>query len=290
MNLPPPARRLLRDGVTVAAVLVIGFVWWLVSFHDHQHDAMAYWSAGLDDPYRESVVGRRSTFLYSPAFAQVTWPLTWLPWEAFRALWATLNLGALVLLAGPVIAAVLLVFPGSPVIDEVSTGNIHLLLAAALFLAVRWPHAWAFPLLTKVTPGVAIAYLVGARHWRELATAVVVTVGISTLSLVTVPHLWLEWARVLVVSSGVPVSDSIAVVPGPLVLRTAVAGIVALAGGWLGWRWTVPVAAFIALPVPWSSGLSVLVAVVALWRRGWLTEPRPQRASQASSRTESASA
>lgn len=290
MNLSPLARRLVRDGLTVAAVLVVCFVWWLVSFHDYQHDAIAYWSAGLDDPYRESLVGRRSTFLYSPAFAQITWPLTWLPWEIFRALWGALNLGALVFLAGPVIAAVLLVIPGSPVIDEVSTGNIHLLLAAAIFLAFRWPHAWAFPLLTKVTPGIAIAYLAGARRWRDLATAVGVTAVVCALSLITVPHLWVEWARVLTASSGVPVSDSIAVVPGPLVLRTAVAGVVALVGGWLGWRWMVPVAALLALPVPWSSGLSVLVAVVGLWRRGWLTEPASQRDSHGSRRTESASA
>ena len=290
MSRAPLGRRLVRDGATVAAFLVIGFVWWLMSSNNYQHDAMAYWSAGLDDPYRESVVGRRSTYLYSPAFAQVTWPLTWLPWEAFRAMWAAANLGALVWLAGPLIGALLLLIPGSPVIDELSTGNIHLLLAAALVLATRWPGWWAVPLLTKVTPGVAVAYLLGAREWRHLLIALTVTAAVIGASFVTAPDLWFEWAGVLAVSSAVPVSDQIAVVPGPLVLRTAVAGCLAVAGGWMGWRWTVPVAALIALPVPWSSGLSLLVAVIALWRRGWLTDPRGQPASQGRSSTEAASA
>ena len=290
MKLSPRARRLVRDGAAVAAVVIIGFAWWLVSFNDYQYDAMAYWSAGLDDPYRESVVGRRGTYLYSPAFAQLVWPLGWLPWEVFRALWAALNLGALAWMAGPIIGALLLIVPGSPVIDEISTGNVHLLIAAALVLTLRWPGAWAFPLLTKVTPGVAIGYLVGARRWREMGVALAVTAAISLISLVTVPHLWFEWANVLAVSSSVAVSDHIAVIPGPMLLRAAVAGLIAIAGGWLGWRWTVPVAALIALPVPWSSGLSMLVAVIALWRHGLLTERRRQPASQGSSRTESASA
>lgn len=290
MRLSPRSRRLLRDGATMTAVLIIGFVWWLISFNDYQHDALAYWSAALDDPYRDSIVGRRSTFLYSPAFAQLVWPLSWLPWEVFRGLWAALNLGALVWLAGPIIAAVLLVIPGSPVIDEVSTGNIHLLLAAALVLAFRYPGSWAFPALTKVTPSVAIAYLLGARRWRQLAIAVALTAVISAVSFVTAPHLWFEWASVLAESSDVPVSDQIAVIPGTLVLRTAIAGTAAFLGGWLGWRWTIPVAAFIALPVPWSSGLSVLVAVIGLWRRGWLTEDRAQPASHGTSSTEAVSA
>lgn len=290
MILSPRSRRLLRDGVTLAAFVLIGFVWWLVSFNDYQYDAMAYWSAGLDDPYRESLVGRRSTYLYSPAFAQVTWPLTWLPWEVFRGLWAALNLGALIWLAGPIIAAVLLVIPASPVIDEVSTGNIHLLLAAALILSIRYPGAWAFPLLTKITPGVAIGYLVGARRWRELGVALGITAAIGVASLLTVPHLWFEWADVLVASSGVPVSGEMALIPGPLLLRAGIAGITAMVGGYLGWRWAVPVAAVLALPVPWSSGLSVLVAVIALWRSGHLTERSGHSTSQGSSRTEPASA
>lgn len=290
MNLSPWARRLLRDGATVAAVLIVGFVWWLVSFNDYQYDAMAYWSAGLDDPYRQSVVGRRSTYLYSPAFAQATWPLTWLPWEAFRALWAALNIGALVWLAGPVLAALLVIIPGSPVIDEVSTGNVHLLLALAIVVAVRWPGAWAFPLLTKVTPGVAIAYLVGARRWRSLGVAIGITMAISLVSFITVPQLWFAWVDVLATSSGVPVPGGIAVIPGSLVVRTLLAAAIAIVGGWLGWRWTMPVAATVALPVPWSSGLAVLVAVIGLWRRGLLIEPRDQPASQGSSSTASASA
>jgi hypothetical protein len=49
-------------------------------------------------------------------------------------------------------------------------------------------------------------------------------------------------------------------------MRTAIGAVLVLVGGRLGWRWTVPVAATLALPVVWSSGLSVLVALIPMYR------------------------
>ena len=276
MTITPKWRRLLRDAATVAGLVFIGFVWWLVSFGDYQLDARAYWAAGLDEPYLDALVGGSDAYLYSPAFAQLIYPLGQLPFEVFRGIWAALNLGALVWLAGPRLGALALIIPGSPVIDEVATGNIHLLIAAAIFASLWRPAAWAFPLLTKITPGVGTAYLLGARRWRALGEAVAVTAALSLVSFAIVPDLWFEWVRVLTSSTAVSVPDEIAVIPGPLAVRVAVAGLLALAGGVLGWLWLVPIAATIALPVPWSSGLSVLVAVLALWRRGRLVERRQE--------------
>jgi hypothetical protein len=156
----------------------------------------------------------------------------------------------------------------------VSTGNIHLLIAAAVVLAFRVPAAWAFPLLTKVTPGVGLLWLAGARRWRALAVAIGATALISLVSFVLAPGLWADWVEVLTGNVANRVPTEIAVIPGPLVVRSAAAAALVLVGGHLGWRWTVPVAATLALPVPWSSGLSVLVALVALARHGQLTEPR----------------
>ncbi len=54
-----------------------------------------------------------------------------------------------------------------------------------------------------------------------------------------------------------------------------------IAGGWFGWRWIVPVAAFVALPVTWSSGLSILVAILPIvlgsmwWRTIGRARERP---------------
>jgi hypothetical protein len=258
--------RLARDAARLAGFAVVIFVWWLLTFNDYQHDARAYWAVELEDLYARGQVGGLDAFLYSPAYAQAFTPLTWLPWTAFAGLWAALNLGALVWMAGPAIAGLLLVTPYSPVIDEVGTGNIHLLIGAAIVIAVRWPGAWALPLLTKVTPGVGILWLAGARRWRSLAIAVGATAALVLVSFALAPQLWFEWMDVLTGNVDRPIPTEIAIIPGPLWARTAVAGVVALAGGWRGWYWTVPVAATLALPVPWSSGLTVLVAIIALAR------------------------
>lgn len=267
------ARRIVRDAITLIGLLVVLFVFWLLTFHDYQHDARAYWTANLDHLYDRAQVGGVDAYLYSPVFAQLIQPLTWLPWSIFAAVWAALNLGALVWMAGPGIAALLLVIPGSPVIDEVSTGNIHLLIGASLVLAVRHAGWWAFPLLTKVTPAAGMAYLLGSRAWRQLAVGLGITAGISLVSFVVAPQLWFDWFASLSGNANQSIPGEIAVVPGPVVLRALAAAAVALVGGSRGWRWTIPLAAFIALPVPWSSGLAVLVAVIGMARRGMLTEP-----------------
>jgi len=259
--------RLARDAARLAGVAVVLFVWWLLTFNDYQHDARAYWALSLDDLYARGRVGGEDAYLYSPAFAQLFVPLTWLPWMIFAGVWAALNLAALTWMAGPVLAALLLVIPGSPVIDEVGTGNIHLLIAAAIVIGFRWSAAWAFPLFTKVTPGVGVLWFAAARQWRAFVIAVGATAAISAVSFVIGSQLWLDWVEVLTGNVDRVIPTEIAVIPGPLWARTAAAAAVALIGGWQGWRWSVPVAATLALPVPWSSGLSVLVAVIALARR-----------------------
>jgi hypothetical protein len=263
-----PRRRLLRDALRIASFAVVAFVWWLLTFNDYQHDARAYWAADLADLYRRGEVGGVDAYLYSPAFAQLLVPLTWLPWAAFAGVWAALNLTALVWMAGFPIAALLLVVPGSPVIDELGTGNIHLLIAAAIVLSFRYPAAWALPLLTKVTPGVGVLWFAGAGRWRAFVLAVGATAAMSLASFLLAPQLWFDWFEVLTANVDRPIPTEIAIIPGSLALRTAAGAIVALIGGWRGWRWAAPVAATLALPVPWSSGLSVLVAVIALYRPG----------------------
>ena len=258
--------RLGRDAARLAGLAVVLFIWTLLTFNDYQHDARAYWALDFDTLYQRGEVGGVDAFLYSPAFAQAFFPLTLLPWAVFAGLWAALNLAALTWMAGPAIAGLLLVIPGSPVIDEVGTGNIHLMLGAAIALSFRWEAAWALPLLTKVTPGVGILWLAGARRWRSLAIAVGATALIALVSFALAPHLWFDWLTVLTGNVARPIPTEIAIIPGPLWLRTTIAAAVAIVGGWRGWPWTVPLAATIALPVPWSSGLTILVALIWLAR------------------------
>jgi hypothetical protein len=262
------AGRLLRRLPLVLALSGIAFGWIGLNLDgDYFRDAMAYWRPDLDDLYGGRRVGIMSTYLYSPAFAQLISPFGLLPWVAFAALWSALNLGLLVWMVGPYLGALLFLVPG-PVGDEISTGNIHLLLAATIVIGFRYPAAWSFHLLTKITPGLGVLWFAGARQWRHLATALGVTVAIAAISFVLAPTAWFDWVETLRRSSTIP-SGEVAVIPGPLWLRAVVAAIVAVVAGWRGIRWLVPVAAVIALPVPWSSGLSLLVASLALTRATW---------------------
>jgi hypothetical protein len=247
--------------------LVGSWVWLNFNERDFMQDARVYWRFDFDQLYGRGTVGGRDAYLYSPAFAQLFAPFGILPWEAFKGFWSALNIGVLAWLVGPRWGALFLLFPGSPVSDEVSTGNLHLLMAAAAVIGFRQPGAWAFNLLTKVTPGVGLLWFAGRRDWRSLLVALGVTGAISAVSFLIAPHLWFEWADSLRHNTGVPIPASVVAFTAPLWLRLVAASLIALGGGIRGWRWTVPVAMTLALPVPWLSGLSILVAVLALWRR-----------------------
>lgn len=259
--------KLARDALVALSLAAIVFGWlWLQLQGTFFYDARAYWALDYDNLYAGSLVGRLGTYLYSPAFAQAMWPLTLLPWQVYAALWSALNLAVLVWMTRPFLAALLLFVPFSPVTDEITTGNLHLLLAAALVLSFRYPSAYSLPLLTKITPGVGVLWFLGAQKWRAFLVALGTTVAIAAVSFVIGVGQWLDWIGLLRASSGVAVPGSIGVIPGPLWLRVAAAAVLVLAGGRLGWKWTVPVAATLALPVTWSSGLSILVALVPLYR------------------------
>lgn len=262
------ARHLVRRLPTVVAVAALLVVWIGLNLQgSYFRDAMAYWRPDLNDLYEGREVGVMSTYLYSPAFAQLASPLGLLPWEAFALVWSAANLALLAWMVGPVVAALLVWIPG-PVADEVSTGNIHLLLAAMVVIGFRHPAFWSFALLSKVTPGVGLIWFVGARQWRPSSIALATTALVVVLSVMLAPDAWVEWVDTLRRSATVPAGEA-AVIPGPLWLRTAVAALLALAGGMLSVKWLVPIAAFVALPVPWASGLSLLVGSLALTRVWW---------------------
>jgi hypothetical protein len=267
---PQRPSRLQRRATLLLRLVAIALIFagWLLLNLDggYFRDALAYWRPDFHDLYGGGRVGVQSTYLYSPAFAQVMAVFGLLPWAVFAGLWSAACLVALVWMAGPILAAVLFLVPGSPVVDEISTGNIHLLLAAAIVVALRGAGAsraaWALPLLTKVTPGVGVLWHAGARQWRALVVVAGVTAAIVLVSFAMGPNLWFEWFDTLSRSTAVPIDPNIGVIPGPLWARVLLATVVAFVGGALGWKWLAVVAATMALPVTWSSGLSMLVGVV----------------------------
>lgn len=222
-------------------------------------DAYAYWSV-WPDPYDSGVVGDTGAYLYSPAFAQLIWPLTLLPFPVFFLLWKALHALALVYLVGwrwaGFVAA--LAWP----LIEFDTGNIHLFLAAAIAFGGA---GWAFVILTKVTPGIGLLWFAVRREWRQLGIALGVTAAVSVVSFLLAPELWAEWFAVLSGSTSVE-SPGIVLTTIPLLYRLPVAALVAIVGAWKGWPWTIALSAFLAMPAMWWGSVVLFLAVPRLMR------------------------
>ena len=260
-----PAVRALRDGAIVAGLLFGAylFVFAARAVGTFGFDAYAYWSVDPRDPYT-ATAGAFGAFTYSPPIAWLFAPFSLLAWPTFIILWTGLLLGTAVWLGGRWWVAVL-AFP--PVALELYHGNVNLLIAFAIVLGFRWPGAWAFVLLTKVTPGVGLLWFAVRREWRRLGIALAVTGVIAGVSLVLEPEVWRSWIEdsLLATAQGAPLNQfSIAI---PLLIRLPAAAILVAWGGLTDRPWTVVVAATIALPVMWVPGLSILAALFAVSQR-----------------------
>ena len=249
--------------VGVLAALIVGYD--ILRLGGPGIDLAAYLRASDVDPYRLGV-GSRDAFVYSPAFLEATWALRQIPYAAAQTIWLGANLVALVALAGPwTLVAVL----APPVTIELAVGNVHLLLAVAVIAGFRWPGAWAFVLFTKPSAGVGLLWFAVRREWRSLGIAVATTAGLGLLSAAMAPDLWLAWIRLLLDNAGT-VPDG-ALLSIPVVPRIVVAAVLVVFGAHRNWRWTVPVACLIALPVIWMGSLAMLVGMIPSIFRGRAT-------------------
>jgi len=223
-------------------------------------DARAYWAVPMAAPYVAGSVGHESAYLYSPAFLQLLTPLRILPWAAFVVVWTVLLLLVLFWLSGPLLFGPLIVlaFP------ELWGGNITILIAAAVVIGFRFAGSWAFPILTKVTPGLGLLWLLVRREWRSLAVAGITTATVVVVSAILAPGLWREWVELLRSSTGsstVPGS-----VPIPLLVRLPFAAAFIAWAAWRDRRWLLPAGVLLAMPVIWWGSFSLLAGCVALRR------------------------
>jgi hypothetical protein len=216
-------------------------------------DARAYWQVDLAHPYLTSGVGDVSAYLYSPAFAQVMAPFSLLPFPAFDALWTALLLVVCAWLIRPWPWAGLMLF--LPISYELFVGNVNFLIAAAIVLGFRAPTIWAFPILTKVAPGLGLLWFAVRREWRALALAIGGTAAVVTVSFALAPSAWSDWFAFLLASSGR--SDL-------LVPRTVIAAGLLVFGAPTGRRWLVPVAVWMALPNVILNSWVILLAAIRL--------------------------
>ena len=277
-RLPAPVEARVRDRlgldlfVVVVAVLVVlrlagSPVWapWVLDMH-------TYWATGagfsydLSNPY---VIG---AYLYAPAFAQGLYPLTsTLPWPWFAALWTAAIAATYIWLVGR--WAFPLLFTGAVAL-ELYLGQIDIFIAALIVIGFRYPAVWAFPLLTKVAPGIGLLWFVVRREWRNLGIAVAATVAVAGFSAWLNPALWNEWYDLLRRS----ITDR-QVVEGayigiPVWLRMPFAVAIIVWGARTDRHWTVPIGILLAMPILWINVFTLLLAVVPLREEPGLTPAR----------------
>ena len=232
-------------------------------------DARSYYGLNLANLYE----GRTNwntigAYPYSPAFAQLVYPLNLLPWPMFVAAWTILLLAAVFFLTGPRLLLLGLVLGAM----EIAGGNISLLLTLAIVAGFRYPWTWAFVILTKITPGIGLLWFVLRREWRQLGIALGATGAIVAVSYLLMPGAWADWIALLAANSGK--GGTWAAVPIPLVIRLPIGVLLLIWGAPRNQRWVVPIAAMLALPALWYGSLSMVLGVIPLTtpeerRRGW---------------------
>ncbi len=254
--------------IQLAAVAILLVTWYRVALDRWENDAYGYWIAWQGGLYDVPWLVH-GAYTYSPAFAQAIYPWTLIPWKLAWALEAGVQIAALALIAGPLLAVVLYYVPlnlvagyPNPVAATIGNGNIEILVALAVVAAYRWPGAWALVLHTKITPGVGIVWYAVRREWRSLAIAIGVAAVIAAVSFLVAPDLWSQWLALLRTAGGADTVSLEPIVPLPLAIRLVLAVIIVVWGARTNRYWTVPIAATLGLPAIRLGGLAVLVGVV----------------------------
>jgi hypothetical protein len=236
-------------------------------------DVVSYWRLDLAQPYH-GTVGDLGFFPYSPAVALLFAPFADLPWLAFAVLWYGVLVAALTFMGGRS-TLVLLAFP--PVAIDLYHGNIHLLIAAGVVVAMRYqPAAWAFVILTKATPGIGLLWYAVRREWRNLAIALGATGTVVVVTFLVLPNQWITWLGIIVNGAGTP--PPWPALPIPIWLRLPVAAALIIWGARKDKPWTVAAAVAISVPALWPGSFSILAAA-------WALRSRPPAAATASHET-----
>ncbi len=241
----------------VGVVLAVQSVKQSVATQTFGADAHAYWLAGHSSQPYSSPPRSLNAFLYSPVFAQLTHPLTWLPWPGFLVTWVILEGAVFFWLLRPLglAWALPLLLCCTP---ELVMGNVNAFLALAVVVGMSRPAAWAFPVLTKLTPGIGVLWFAARKEWRPFSYALLSAAILSCASFLLAPHMWLDWVRFLAENRG---NGGL----GALARVVVAAGAIWLAGTW-NRRWVVALALLLATPVVSGLSATLLTAVPRLAR------------------------
>jgi hypothetical protein len=257
--------RLPIDAFLVAAVVLVAARFLdLRPWNDSSLDLYTYWATRGGIFYSLSNPFTIGAYLYAPAFAQAIAPLTALAWPVFAGLWTALILAAYLFLVGRWAFPILL---SVSVALELYLGQIDIFLATAIVLGFRYPATWAFPLLTKVTPGVGLVWFAVRREWSKLFVALSATLVIVAASALLDPGAWRGWFDLLYRSAVQPQTIVGTFVPISLWVRLPIAVGVVAWGARTDRPWVVPIGALLAMPVLWLNTFALLVGVVPLLRK-----------------------
>jgi hypothetical protein len=279
------SRRLPSIGLVVLAAIgavllaVIATAEW-----SHLNDEYAYWQAGarlwagqpLYDP--SAAPNTPYAYWYPPPLAQVLAPVTaLLTADLFAVVWTALLLGCLWWLGGRNVLVALALIAFLPVAVELRVRNVHLLIAVLAVLALR--RHWAFWIAAtalKITPVLGIGYLAAAGRWRDAAKVAVIGAAVLGVSVLLGPGAWREFLDVVGARAG---TDGGSLIPEiPFAARFLVGAVLAIVAGRLAGRAAsrggsarageslLIVALVVANPTLWATALSMLIAIVPLWR------------------------
>ena len=261
--------RALARAVGCLALVIIG-LWWL-QYITANHwpvlagvDNFAYWDAwhghGLYEPGARIAV---ATYVYSPAFAQAIWPLTLLPWDLFHVLWIVASVASAVWMVWPMVGLgrwVAMVVFGLFALEA----RADVFVALSIVLGLRYPAAWAFPLLTKLTPGIGVMWFALRGEWRSFAAALGATVAIVAASFLMAPGLWGDWIQVLAGSAPLAHGEFFGAVVPELWIRVLLGVLLVVIGALRGSPWTLLGAAALMQPDIWPPTLVILAGIPRL--------------------------
>jgi hypothetical protein len=228
-------------------------------------DASVYWLAGADPellyPTRWDVVAG-PMYVYPPPLALTVGALHVLPYEVYIVVTTALLFAALwycagrwtpvIIVAGIVGTLVRPLWPLAVPLSYALLGNVQLLLAAGIVIALRHPVAWSLPVLTKIGPGVGLVWYVARREWRSLAMALLGCAIVVLISGLAAPGAWGKYLAFVQRSSDLYIP--LPVIPIPWLIRLLMSSALIAWGGATGRAWTVPIGAGWAMPAlyPWS--------------------------------------
>lgn len=284
----PPVALVAAAAVGAFLLLVVAATEWV-----HLNDEFAYWQAGArlwaGEPLYDAAAAPNTPYAYwyPPPLAQVLAPLTVvLSADAFAALWTALLLGCLWWLGGRNVLVGLALIAFLPVAVELRVRNVHLVIAVLAVLALR--RSWAFwvpATALKITPVLGIAFLAAAGRWREALKVGVLGLVVLAASVALAPDAWRLFLDVVGARAG---TDGGSWLPIPFWVRFAAGAALAIVAGRLvagDSSRTAPgaepathsgsrrlgeslliVALVVANPTLWATALSMLIAIVPLWR------------------------